>query len=71
MTLPDPIIETLELLDTEHSKVTQDIIRLREDSHALFCLPVATFEQLNQLYRERDRLSNVRNNLRAYFDDKR
>lgn len=68
MNLPPAISTALDLLETEYDGLLCSIEALRQNHRALDPLPLSSFEEQMRLYKRRDQLANVRNNLRAYYD---
>lgn len=67
MPIPEKVTDALELLEEERDELLSRIEELQVENRAAEnTLP--SFEQLMVLYRKRDRLANVINNLKAYYD---
>lgn len=69
MSIPTRIAEALDDLRVERDQLLAEIACLREPHRSNYTMPLPTFEQLMALYKRRDRLSNVLNNLTAYYAD--
>lgn len=69
MSIPTRIAEALEDLEVEHERLLDQIVQLRAPHASNYTMPLPTFEQLMALYKQRDKMANVLNNLRSYYTD--